>query len=160
TLFLRRTFELTDASSVVALQANVSYDDGFIAWLNGVEVLRINVAGQRGDPVAYTGTAAATREPGKPQNVEVLDARPLLVTGTTLLAVEVFTVSKKAADLPFDLELFDPFGPDLKPPAIELLVPGPGASIRRLSQVDVTFDEEVTGVDAGDLLVNGAPAAA
>src|SRR6185503_20612923 len=145
TLFLRQAFEVSDAGSLLGLQANLLYDDGLIVWLNGAEVLRINVAGQRGDPVTFDGVAAANREPGKYQNVEVLDPRQYLVTGRNVLAVQVFNFSKNNNDLKFDLELFDPEGPDLRPPAPALVVPGPGATLRRLPRIEVTFSEEVSG---------------
>ncbi len=157
-LFLRRSFVLSDAAAVVALQANVNYDDGFIAWLNGVEVLRVGVNGNRGDPVAFDGVASTNREPGRYENLEILEPRSLLVTGVNVLAVQAFNSLKSNNDFKLDLELFDPFGPDLQPPSTAFLVPAPGSRIRRLSRVEVTFSEIVSGVDAGDLLVNGSPA--
>lgn len=36
--------------------------------------------------------------------------------------------------------------------------PSAGATVTNLTQIQVMFDEPVTGVDAGDLLINGAPA--
>jgi CotH kinase protein/Lamin Tail Domain/Fn3 associated/Bacterial TSP3 repeat len=50
-------------------------------------------------------------------------------------------------------ELLDPDGPSItrrQPPA--------GASLRHLSEVEITFNRAVTGIDAGDLLLNGTPA--
>jgi hypothetical protein len=39
-----------------------------------------------------------------------------------------------------------------------IISPTPGATVRYLTRIAVTFDEPVTGVDAGDLLINTAPA--
>ncbi len=47
---------------------------------------------------------------------------------------------------------------DQIPPVISNLFPAPGAAVRALSQVEVTFSEDVAGVDAADLLMNGQPA--
>ena len=47
---------------------------------------------------------------------------------------------------------------DLTPPAVANLQPSPGATVRTLTRVSVLFSEPVTGVDAADLLVKGAPA--
>ena len=47
---------------------------------------------------------------------------------------------------------------DNTPPAIVTRFPAPGATIRSLQQIEVTFSEEVDGIDASDLLVNGQPA--
>jgi len=44
------------------------------------------------------------------------------------------------------------------PPAALTITPAPGATVRSLTQVAVTFREPVTGVDAADLLINGQPA--
>lgn len=43
-------------------------------------------------------------------------------------------------------------------PSIALLHPPSGRTVRNLTQVEVTFDRAVTGVEAFDLLVNSAPA--
>jgi len=47
---------------------------------------------------------------------------------------------------------------DGTPPTVALLTPLAGVTVRQLSQVDVQFSELVAGVDAADLLINGAPA--
>ncbi len=41
---------------------------------------------------------------------------------------------------------------------LEAIVPLPGSTVGALAQVEVTFSENVLGVDAADLLVNGTPA--
>ncbi|MBN2506439.1 MAG: lamin tail domain-containing protein [Verrucomicrobia bacterium] len=49
--------------------------------------------------------------------------------------------------------------PEAVPPVVTCLNPPAGTVVRRFTQVEVWFSEGVTGVDAGDLLVNGQPAA-
>jgi hypothetical protein len=52
-----------------------------------------------------------------------------------------------------------PFGtPDSTAPKITNSVPAPGATVEVLRTVEVFFDEPVTNVTAGDLLINGVPA--
>ncbi len=46
------------------------------------------------------------------------------------------------------------------PPRVIETIPGAGASVPELAQVEIVFDENVSGVDASDLLVNGVPATA
>jgi hypothetical protein len=46
---------------------------------------------------------------------------------------------------------------DTAPPVISNKTPAPG-SVTNLTEITVTFSKTVVGVDAGDLLVNGAPA--
>lgn len=47
---------------------------------------------------------------------------------------------------------------DVTAPTVASLNPPNGARVKALSQVDVRFSETVVGVDAADLLINGAPA--
>jgi hypothetical protein len=47
---------------------------------------------------------------------------------------------------------------DNVPPTVSSLFPPADSTVRTLSQVEVTFSEEVTGVNAADLLVNSQPA--
>ena len=47
---------------------------------------------------------------------------------------------------------------DQTAPAIALQSPPAGAHVTNLTQITVTFSEAVNGVDASDLLINGAPA--
>lgn len=56
-----------------------------------------------------------------------------------------------------EVEIFGP-ATDLAPPALTRSIPGPGALVAELTRVEVEFNEDVAGVSAGDLLVNGAPA--
>lgn len=43
-------------------------------------------------------------------------------------------------------------------PPTAAVYPPPAATVRRLTRVTVTFDEPVTGVSPGDLLINNTPA--
>jgi hypothetical protein len=43
-------------------------------------------------------------------------------------------------------------------PTVEQILPAAGTSVAQLGQIEVLFDEDVTGVDASDLLINGVPA--
>ena len=47
---------------------------------------------------------------------------------------------------------------DSTPPTVVVQNPAAGASLTNLTQIQVTFSENVLNVDAADLLVNGAPA--
>jgi hypothetical protein len=47
---------------------------------------------------------------------------------------------------------------DTVPPVVANLFPFEGVTLRVLSQIEVTFSEEVTGVQAADLLINNQPA--
>src|SRR5207302_2902262 len=47
TIFLRQEFLVQGRGAITNLLINHQSDDGFIAWLNGVEVFRYNVPGDR-----------------------------------------------------------------------------------------------------------------
>src|SRR5688572_9058144 len=47
---------------------------------------------------------------------------------------------------------------DLTPPAIARQTPVPGTVVRDLTEVEVVFSEEVDGIDASDLTLNGVAA--
>jgi len=48
---------------------------------------------------------------------------------------------------------------DQEPPQVARLNPPAGATVRQLSQIEITFTEPVAGVEAEDLMVNSQPAA-
>jgi len=56
-----------------------------------------------------------------------------------------------------EVEVFGP-ATDLSPPTLVRTEPGQGGLLAEFLRVEVEFNEEVTGVTAGDLLVNGVPA--
>ncbi|MBN1671729.1 MAG: lamin tail domain-containing protein [Kiritimatiellae bacterium] len=58
-VFLRRSFVLDSPADVSQVQLSVDYDDGFLMWLNGEEVARVNMAGAAGEFVACDGTAVS-----------------------------------------------------------------------------------------------------
>jgi len=47
---------------------------------------------------------------------------------------------------------------DTNPPIVAVLSPATGATVDTLTQIQITFSENVAGVDAEDLLINGNPA--
>lgn len=54
--YLRIPFSAPDPASFGSLKMRIQYDDGFVAWINGVEVARRNA------PAATTWNSTATRE--------------------------------------------------------------------------------------------------
>src|SRR4051812_2002703 len=48
---------------------------------------------------------------------------------------------------------------DSTAPYVSDLTPAQGVTVRSLTQIDLSFSEGVSGVEAGDLLINGVPAA-
>jgi hypothetical protein len=152
-IFLRKTFVVTNLAEVSSLQFGSLIDDGYVAWINGVEVVRANV-------VANPPTIATlASQPGEPAPFVTQTLAPpggYLINGTNVLAVQVFNTTLASSDLDFYCSLIS-FGPDTNAPTLLSQAPVPG-TVGSLPQITVTFSESVQGVSAGDLLVNGLPA--
>ncbi len=157
-LFLRQTFNVADPAAWDQLEARVDYDDGFILWINGKELLRINVDGFPETPVAFDALALGGHEAGVYEGFSLPDPAAYLVAGPNVVAVQVFNTTLGSTDLKFDLEILDPTQPDIDPPLVVELVPPAAAVVRSLTAVQVRFSEPVAGVGAADLLVNGVAA--
>ena len=162
TIYLRQEFIVTNRASITNLFLNTQSDDGFIAWLNGVEVLRVNVpAGE----VPYTGVSPAqSTEPNQTGSSYIIytmtnAAASRLINGTNILAVHALNQSlTTSSDFGFNAQLYM-FPADFSrvPPRLVQATPAPG-DVFVLTNLTVTFSEGVSGVDATDLLVNGVPA--
>jgi len=155
-IFLRRTFVVTNVADIQSVAFNTFYDDGFVAWINGVPVLQQNV-GTNSPRYNSFATTAHEADPalllsvaGLPQN--------FLVNGTNLLAVQVFNNQIGSSDLRFETTLQISRGiPGA--PVITNVVPATNSMLGSLTQITVFFNKPVQGVDAPDLLINFLPAA-
>lgn len=71
TLFTRKTFQVTETfESTRHLTLRMDWDDGFVAYLDGIELTRTNAAGAVGSEPANTASATASHEAstGNPNN--------------------------------------------------------------------------------------------
>ena len=94
-VFMRKTFVLTNASQVAQLRMTALSDDGFIAWINGVEVTRFNVPAGN---IAYNASSShALPEPVPLQNNVLSNPQNYLVNGTNVIAIQAFNSSKSAS---------------------------------------------------------------
>jgi hypothetical protein len=146
TIFLRKTFVVANAGAVSELQLNAACDDGFIAWINGVEVVRYNVA--EGEPT-FDGTAANSVNEPAPLDTFVISNPTMLVNGSNVIAVQVFNSALNSSDIGFMAGLSAPV--DATAPVVASQAPPAGATLGELTQIEVRFAEVVSGVDAADL---------
>ncbi|MHB1310121.1 MAG: CotH kinase family protein, partial [Limisphaerales bacterium] len=153
-IFLRRQFQVTNPAVVSDLFLRMACDDGFMAWINGQEVARVNVPD--GEPTLSTLALTPAIEPVQLESYAMINPPKLLVAGNNVLAVQVFNVNLDSSDLVFNAGLISSV--DDSPPTIVGLLPPVGATMRALSSVEVEFSEPVTGVEAADFLINGQPA--
>ena len=156
-VYLRTTFAVTNPGVLGSFTLNVLSDDGFVVWLNGQEIGRFNVPEE--ELPANSVSLPALEEPIPYQEITLKDPWKYLVSGDNVLAIHAFNASlNESTD--FVLLANASVAEDLTAPALGEVVPPPGSTVDSLVQVEVSFSEPVQGVDAGDLLVNGVPAAA
>jgi len=104
-VFLRKQFVVPQPALVTELRLAAVYDDGFILWLNGAEIARVNVPGAPGAFVAYDGLAEEGLNPLPYTLVLTGGALPALTTGTNVLAAQWFNWAPDSSDLTVDLTL-------------------------------------------------------
>ena len=156
-LFFRKKFAVVNPADISELVLHAQCDDGFIAWINGREVARYNVpAGEL--PYNSYALQAASPDPAVFSDYLLADPKTALAPGDNVLAVQVFNVALTSSDIVWDTALQATL--DDSAPVVVNLYPGVGATVRELASVEVEFSEDVTGVDAGDLLINGVAATA
>ncbi len=97
TVYCRRSFELSNPAIVGSLELGVDYDDGFVAYLNGVEVARSENMGAPGSRVTRTTRPDSSREAGEEE--VFLISPEALRAGENVLAIEVHNFSIGSGDL-------------------------------------------------------------
>ncbi|MBE7557588.1 lamin tail domain-containing protein [bacterium] len=100
-LYIRRVFDVPNREQVTALYLSIDYDDGFVAYLNGVEVARAHVAGA---PPAYN-TRASDHEAGTPEIFDLSHHLHLLVEGDNVMAIQGHNQSSTSSDFSLIPEL-------------------------------------------------------
>jgi hypothetical protein len=92
--FVRMPFNVNNAASFTSLTLQMRYDDGFVAYLNGIEVAR------RQAPAVLTETSAATGAHlgVNYENINLSENVSLLREGANLLAIQGLNVSANDTD--------------------------------------------------------------
>jgi len=106
-LYMRRTFQVANPSLVTEAKLDMRYDDGFIVWLNGVEVARLNVTGSPGTFVPHSATASDVVGDGTAWSVTLTGKDvPAFRAGENVLAVHGFNRSLAgSSDFTLDAKL-------------------------------------------------------
>ncbi len=102
-IYLRSEFEIADPAAVSNPVLGVRYDDGFVAYLNGVEVARANVAGAP----AHDSTAASHADSLAVGFEEFPLPGAALVVGTNVLAIHAVNQSAGSSDMLIEPRLVD-----------------------------------------------------
>ncbi|MFK7845900.1 MAG: lamin tail domain-containing protein [Rhodothermales bacterium] len=102
-VYVRRTFDVASGAEIARALLDIDYDDGFVAYLNGVEIARANI-GTPGIRPAFDEGADSVGEPflafdQPPARFEIDNLADLLLNGENLLAIEVHNASLESSDL-------------------------------------------------------------
>ncbi|HEX7860941.1 MAG TPA: lamin tail domain-containing protein [Verrucomicrobiae bacterium] len=155
-VFMRKTFNVTNPNHEGNLELVTRGDDGFIAWINGVEVLRYNVP--NGELAAGATSLPALTEPIQPLTTSLPNGgSQYLIPGQNVLAIHAFNSSlADSSDFLMEARLTssgDPF-----PPTFASAIPAPNSLVRELMSIEIAFNEPVTNVQASDLLIDNRAA--
>lgn len=147
TLYIRAHFTPpVDARRLRELTLELDYDDGFVAFLNGVEIARQNLpAGQDRGSVA-----TASRELGFVEH-RLVAAPPagVLVQGDNVLAIEVHNVSAGSSDLFLSARLLGVLGDEVDAGPPDAGVPDAGAADAGEADGGVDAGSDAGTLDAG-----------
>lgn len=102
-IFLRKKFNIVNAASVRQLILHMDYDDGFVAYLNGVEIARAQMTGKGDLPtfdIQASGQHEALMYQGQaPEKFVIANPAQVLKTGENILAIQVHNVDLTSSDL-------------------------------------------------------------
>jgi hypothetical protein len=164
TIYLRHKFVVNNPDVLTQLILKAKYDDGFVAWLNGVEVFRtptIQSAAGMEVPYTYDSTlvTSANESPNGPFVTNIIAVpTSVLVPGTNLLTIHACNSALSSSDFLIDFELqADMLDDSIAPPAVASTIP-PAGELGALNSILVVFSKAVQNVDASDLLINAVPA--
>jgi hypothetical protein len=101
TVYMRSVFSALDVERLKEFNFVVNYDDGFIIWVNGQEVLRKNAPENH----VNTSLATADHESGTPESFTIPVDSLLLIEGENCLAVLAFNVTLNSSDFYIDLSV-------------------------------------------------------
>ena len=100
-VYLRKKIQISDISKISKLILDIDYDDGFVAYINGIEVARANISGS---PPSYDATTLIDHEAqmyngGIPDRFSIENPEEILVNGENLLAIQIHNISNTSSDM-------------------------------------------------------------
>lgn len=100
TTYFRKTVAIANPSGFTNFTFNVKYDDGFVLFINGVEIRR-----ERMTTGAYSYTTLANSPAVNNATVSFNVANTSFIAGDNVIAVEMHQQSVTSSDISFDLQL-------------------------------------------------------
>ncbi len=101
TIYVRIPFTASNVANLGSMTLNARYDDGFIAYLNGTEILRVNAPGSAGIPLAFDAGASASHADAEAVIYESFDVGghvALLRNGANVLALHALNQGTGSSD--------------------------------------------------------------
>ena len=105
-VFFLKSFNVVALEEISSLAIHADYDDGFVVYINGTEVLRSANMGESGSQVTYDQTAETDHEAvmyqgGAPEAFVLHhnDFDGVLTAGDNVLAIEVHNVNTTSSDM-------------------------------------------------------------
>ncbi len=102
-VYLRKQFFIEDLNDVAMLLLHMDYDDGFVAYINGIEIARANL-GTANEFVPHNMLAGEPIEPlmiqnKLPQKFIVNNLNNILVEGNNVLSIQIHNADSTSSDL-------------------------------------------------------------
>jgi hypothetical protein len=104
-VYFFKTFTIVDTSDIINAILHMDYDDGFVAYLNGIEIARNNI-GTIGTYPGFNENAPANHEAlmfagGDPEQfmIDPIILKSIITNGTNVLAIQVHNQSIFSSDL-------------------------------------------------------------
>lgn len=102
-VFVRKVVSINNINDLVELILHLDYDDGFVAYLNGVEIARANLGTPNTD-VPYNQTADVYIEPFMTQGLApvrfgITNFKDIVNEGDNVLSIQVHNNSNTSSDL-------------------------------------------------------------
>lgn len=132
TVYVRIPFEASGTANVDRLLLRMRFEDGFVAWLNGVEVALVSAL--PGIQLAWNSGATVNREDAEavePLDLDITAYKGALVEGDNVLAIQGLNSSLSSSDLLVLPELVAVEVEQINPDEViesYFLQPTPGAS--------------------------------
>ena len=100
-VFLRKSFTIEDVSEINSLVLDVDYDDGFVAYINGIEIARANI---NGTPPLHNTTTQIDHEAqmysgGNPDRFLIENYENILINGENIFSIQVHNISNNSSDM-------------------------------------------------------------
>ena len=105
-VYMRKKFNVTDYSKLITAVLHADYDDGFVAYLNGIEMGRSMNLGKPGESIAYNQSANNDHEAHlyrerspEAYSLDSLQLASMLTAGNNILAIQVHNVNITSSDM-------------------------------------------------------------